>query len=856
MKKNLQKHSLREFFAQPIRKVRMYLKNTVKCIFDLFVMLFSTFHCLRIVDSFKMTTTKFISYWQQQNSATVQLANDSLSVNSTRKLTQNFLLIILFLLPLFSVAQTTTVNLTTVGFGIWHVPYGVTSITVECYGGGGGGGGRGSWTDAAPGGGGGGYGKSIISVNCGQLYYYAVGGGGAKNGGDGGDSWFGSNQNGSSPIAKGAGGGGGGGNCTIIIGSTCGSPGSGGTANVGNVTTKNGGNGGEAGRDGGGGGGGAGGLTGDGSPGNNGGDSNGGGGGAGGGGAAGSGGAGGDHACCNGGNGNIYGGGGGGPGDGKGPVWNITYYDGGVGAQGIIIITYTTPSTPSNITPITVTGSTTLCAGQTTTLTPNLPTGGTISMVGTDRVHKFTSSATSCDGFSTPYSITGARILIVGGGGGGGQNGGGGGSPAGSDTQIQYNNAGAFGADAGFTRDIATGNTNISATYSGNLFKQQINSNIESLGYEGSAMTFSDGSGNTGFRGLYINTGKGDYVILDNLTLSDGTAVSNEINSGSGGSITTYTYNGTSFLSGTSVIASDAINIYNDVGAGNELGFFVESGTLLLGNRNGGNGTKITIDDVNEQITIGTLNGSDALTILKNGQTGVGIDNFETNTNGNIFQVGDGGTNIIGYVDSGTGAWVAVSDARQKHNITDIGYGLDILNKLHPVSFDYNRNNEHTIGFLAQEVKDIIPEAVFGTEEKGYGMSYATLTPVVVKAIQEMDIKITDINDLTKENTWRDALIAWFESTTNGIRSLVVHDKICVDDQCLTKDDIKVLLEIKNANVGTSQNNSQPVNNPPSNSDPVTCTTPQVLSETGDACIDPVSETPSVSAPVISEPAQ
>jgi hypothetical protein len=329
------------------------------------------------------------------------------------------------LLPLFSVAQTTTVTLNTVGSSIWQVPYGVTSITVECYGGGGGGGGRGTLTDAAPGGGGGGYGKSIISVSCGQVYYYSVGGGGPKNGGNGGDSWFGSNQNGSSPSAQGAGGGGGGGSCTIVFGSTCGSPGSGGTANVGNVTTKNGGNGGKAGRDGGGGGGGAGGLTGDGSTGNDGGNSNGGSGGASGGGSAGSGGAGGDHACCNGGNGNIYGGGGGGPGDGKGPVWNITYYDGGVGAQGIIIITYTTPSTPSNITPIT--GSTTLCAGQTTTLTPNLPTGGTISMVGTDRVHRFTSSATSCDGFSTPYSITNARILIVGGGGGGGQNGGGGG---------------------------------------------------------------------------------------------------------------------------------------------------------------------------------------------------------------------------------------------------------------------------------------------------------------------------------------------------------------------------------------------------------------------------------------------
>ena len=37
----------------------------------------------------------------------------------------------------------------------------------------------------------------------------------------------------------------------------------------------------------------------------------------------------------------------------------------------------------------------------------------------------------------------------------------GGGTPAGSDTQIQYNNGGVFGADALFTRDVATGNANL-----------------------------------------------------------------------------------------------------------------------------------------------------------------------------------------------------------------------------------------------------------------------------------------------------------------------------------------------------------------------------------------------------------
>lgn len=230
-------------------------------------------------------------------------------------------------------------------------------------------------------------------------------------------------------------------------------------------------------------------------------------------------------------------------------------------------------------------------------------------------------------------------------------------------------------------------------------------------------------------------------------------------------------------------------------------------------------GTSNTVG-TNRLVSVGNGMGvgleSDAFTILKNGQTGIAIDNFETNTNGNIFQVGDGSTNIIGYVDDITGNWVAVSDERKKDNITDLSYGLNELLQLRPTSFNYKRNGEHTIGFIAQQVLPIIPEAVYGTESEGYGMSYATLTPVIVKAIQEMNLNITMLSDTARPNTWREALIAWFESTTNGIRSLVVKDKICVDNECLTKDDIHALLQLKNQTIPPAIN-IYPVgpNNPP-----------------------------------------
>jgi hypothetical protein len=74
------------------------------------------------------------------------------------------------------------------------------------------------------------------------------------------------------------------------------------------------------------------------------------------------------------------------------------------------------------------------------------------------------------------------------------------------------------------------------------------------------------------------------------------------------------------------------------------------------------------------------------------------------------------------------------------------------------------------------------------------------MTPILTKAIQELNLKVdmlTIAGGNTSSNIF-EGLIAWLENTGNGIRSIVVKDKICVDDQCLTRDDIRGLLEMKN----------------------------------------------------------
>lgn len=101
-------------------------------------------------------------------------------------------------------AQVETYNAASPGTGTWVCPAGVTSVTVETWGGGGGGGyGRGISGAAGGGGGGGGYSKSLpITVVPGTTYYYTYGTPGTQGnpvgpiqGGNGGTSCFSTGAN-------------------------------------------------------------------------------------------------------------------------------------------------------------------------------------------------------------------------------------------------------------------------------------------------------------------------------------------------------------------------------------------------------------------------------------------------------------------------------------------------------------------------------------------------------------------------------------------------------------------------------------------------------------------------------------
>jgi hypothetical protein len=86
-----------------------------------------------------------------------------------------------------------------------------------------------------------------------------------------------------------------------------------------------------------------------------------------------------------------------------------------------------------------------------------------------------------------------------------------------------------------------------------------------------------------------------------------------------------------------------------------------------------------------------------------------------------------------------------ISDARLKKNIVDVKYGLPAVLAMHPVQYNWKEGVDKgtKIGFLAQELREVVPSVVVGDEAKEtLAVNYTELIPLLVKAIQEQQQQI------------------------------------------------------------------------------------------------------------------
>jgi hypothetical protein len=120
-----------------------------------------------------------------------------------------------------------------------------------------------------------------------------------------------------------------------------------------------------------------------------------------------------------------------------------------------------------------------------------------------------------------------------------------------------------------------------------------------------------------------------------------------------------------------------------------------------------------------------------------------GSFNYYFGTDSNNFNVYSGDGVLRGYLGT-AGTWTNTSDISYKKDIVDIKYGLQDALNLRPVSYLTKDYDIEQIGFIAQEMEQVIPEVVSG-EDGSKGISYGSLVALCIKAIQEQQQIITDL---------------------------------------------------------------------------------------------------------------
>ena len=226
------------------------------------------------------------------------------------------------------------------------------------------------------------------------------------------------------------------------------------------------------------------------------------------------------------------------------------------------------------------------------------------------------------------------------------------------------------------------------------------------------------------------------------------------------------------------------------------------------------NSGDIKKNDIILEVGPGTGNLTERMRILSNGKVGIGTDNpgqdveiysaadaalilhtahasdwagvefkragtmqwkiYLGGASTNNLTIGDAGLDDGMYMAQGASDWSDISDERLKTSITPIENAVDKLNAFQAVNFKWKYGSEekrtkNNIGFLAQEVNEVVPEAVDSHDnedfklvdhpvhegqkqaQNSWGVRKTVLIPVLVKAVQELSIEVTELKKEIEE---------------------------------------------------------------------------------------------------------
>ena len=139
----------------------------------------------------------------------------------------------------------------------------------------------------------------------------------------------------------------------------------------------------------------------------------------------------------------------------------------------------------------------------------------------------------------------------------------------------------------------------------------------------------------------------------------------------------------------------------------------------------------------------------------------------------------------LGFIGSSVGGssvnYGSNSDYRLKTDLKNYN-GLDLVNKIKTYDYAWKRDSSRMYGLMAHELQSVLPYAVSGIKDAldadgkiiPQAVDYSKLTPILIKAIQEQDIKIKEqerkIIKLNNDNSSLEKRIKRLEILVNKIK--------------------------------------------------------------------------------------
>jgi len=373
-------------------------------------------------------------------------------------------------------------------------------------------------------------------------------------------------------------------------------------------------------------------------------------------------------------------------------------------------------------------------------------------------------------------------------------------SPGGSNTQVQFNNSGAFGGDSSFVWDnmnkrlgIGTPSPqaplDITTSYTAIRLLTGTNTSAYalSIGVNDDGVNFTN---NSAVRGFNFKNANGSLMSIDSSgKVGIGTTSPAALPDVVGGQAR-IAPGASNYASSFTGPQKSALAISGSIGTG-------EYARLTFGNAVQGNygGMGLRVENTGSYLSFGTSNNynsgitNEAMTIDPVGKVGIG-----TTSPASALQIGNGtaytqvtisgwtsgggssaltfqnslttkyniflasANNCLSVSDVSSGgmymcqggtSWVARSDSRLKKNVHTYSV-LDRLKDYRAVSFDWKQSGKHEIGVIAQEIYKAFPEVVRkgsedpkdnltgATDPRAWGVSYDRLGALALQAVKEL----------------------------------------------------------------------------------------------------------------------